>query len=656
MVDRRAERRPMPAIPEDREPMETYTYPYRSLPSRSSAAGSSSWIFPPGQESYASLTTGPSFNPAVNSMFNPTVYPQMQPSSAALIYEARPRIVIPPPSTPYLPWNHWEPAYSVAPVSLVYPSVGVSVATQTPLQDQQTSAAVNLGAPSPAVQSLSSTSSSAVSMEPPPLSSSSSLLQALASLLQSSLSSTSSIESPPSLASTSASSSSLLPSSSSVITPSSSSSQSSVPVALPPLSSSHVLSSSSQDSSSLSPSSSIAIASSSNVMTSLSSSVSSSNPQSSVSILPSPSNPPPPLSSVSTSSLSSSEMLQSSSSSSLSKEAKNPLRLPIFDGKGSLQTFLQRFHLCRQFNNWNDSESYHRLAFSLVDGPAELLWSEELGGPPSVDALVEKLQQSYGTQSQISVYRAQLMSKRQGQESLENYLREVQRLASLAFPGKASKDAEIVVINVLIAGLSNRRLAMKLTEMETTTIQQTIQLAIKYNSFQVAEMQRSGELDRHRPKLQTVREVESDSTVRDMERRLAELEKGSKKKGNPTAYRGARQPRCLLNGTGYPPSPGPNRQSPTSLPQSSYHRRLSNDYQEPTDIELMTRPQTNGAWNLFPHSHPCWRGRFSRATPPRERAVTEVSRRRRRRETISRPVPMNTDVRPGETKNLRRCL
>src|SRR6218665_2699060 len=166
MVDRRAERRPMPAIPVDREPMETYTYPYRSLPSRSSAAGSSSWIFPPGQASYASLTTGPSFNPAVNSMFNPTVYPQMQPSSAALIYEARPRIVIPPPSTPYLPWNHWEPAYSVAPVSLVYPSFGVSVATQTPLQDQQTSAAVNLGAPSPAVQSLSSTSSSAVSIEP----------------------------------------------------------------------------------------------------------------------------------------------------------------------------------------------------------------------------------------------------------------------------------------------------------------------------------------------------------------------------------------------------------------------------------------------------------------------------------------------------------
>lgn len=211
------------------------------------------------------------------------------------------------------------------------------------------------------------------------------------------------------------------------------------------------------------------------------------------------------------------------------------------------------------------------------------------------------------------------MSKRQGQESLENYLREVQRLASLAFPGKASKDAEIVVINVLIAGLSNRRLAMKLTEMETTTIQQTIQLAIKYNSFQVAEMQRSGELDRHRPKLQTVREVESDSTVRDMERRLAELEKGSKKKGNPTAYRGARQPRCLLNGTGYPPSPGPNRQSPTSLPQSSYHRQLSNVYQEPTDIELMTRPQTNGAWNLFPPQPPLLEGPFQSCNAsPRE--------------------------------------
>jgi len=271
-----------------------------------------------------------------------------------------------------------------------------------------------------------------------------------------------------------------------------------------------------------------------------------------------------------------------------------------------LQTFLQRFHLCRQFNNWNDSESYHRLAFSLVDGPAELLWSEELGGPPSVDALVEKLQQSYGTQSQISVYRAQLMSKRQGQESLENYLREVQRLASLAFPGKASKDAEIVVINVLIAGLSNRRLAMKLTEMETTTIQQTIQLAIKYNSFQVAEMQRSGELDRHRPKLQTVREVESDSTVRDMERRLAELEKGSKKKVNTTAHRSTKPAPCLLNGPGYPPSPGRNDLQPAS----SSHRPS-------TKTKVTARPQMNGAWNFPPPQRPpSFRGFADRPPAP----------------------------------------
>src|SRR6218665_131608 len=75
MSERCTARRLMPVIQEDREPMDTYTYPYRNLTSRSSASGSSSWVFPPGQASYASFNTGLLLNPPLNPPFNPPMQP-----------------------------------------------------------------------------------------------------------------------------------------------------------------------------------------------------------------------------------------------------------------------------------------------------------------------------------------------------------------------------------------------------------------------------------------------------------------------------------------------------------------------------------------------------------------------------------------------------
>src|SRR6218665_2499288 len=165
MSERCAARRLMPVIQEDREPMDTYTHPYRNLTSRSSASGSSFWVFPPGQASNASLSTGLLLNPPLNPPFNPPFNPPMQPSSAALIYEARPRMINPPSSNPYLPWQHREPAHSVTPGSLVYPSAVVSRSTQTIFEDQQTSSVVNSGGPSTSLSSASVTSSSSSSSQ-----------------------------------------------------------------------------------------------------------------------------------------------------------------------------------------------------------------------------------------------------------------------------------------------------------------------------------------------------------------------------------------------------------------------------------------------------------------------------------------------------------
>src|SRR6218665_491459 len=306
MSERCTARRLMPVIQEDREPMDTYTYPYRNLTSRSSASGSSSWVFPPGQASYASLNTGLLLNPPLNPPFNPPFNPPMQPSSAALIYEARPRMINPPSSNTYLPWQPREPASSVTSGSLVYPSAVVSRSTQTIFEDQQASAVVNSGGPSTSLSSASVTSSLSSSSQSTALStlsssvaqsslSQESLLQALVSILSSSSSSAPVAVNPPSASEAS-------------------SSLSSLPTAVAP------------PSSAIMPSSPL----------SLSSASVSSSTASSIASLPPSSNLPPPTSSASPSSSSSSSEAQQSaqqSSLSLNRKEKGSLSLPSFNGK-----------------------------------------------------------------------------------------------------------------------------------------------------------------------------------------------------------------------------------------------------------------------------------------------------------------------------------
>src|SRR6218665_974339 len=228
-----------------------------------------------------------------------------------------------------------------------------------------------------------------------------------------------------------------------------------------------------------------------------------------------------------------------------------------------------------------------------------LLWNEELGEQPSVDALIQRLQDSYKTKNQTAVYRSQLMARRQGQqESLENYLREVQRLTLLAFPGKPTPDSESVSVQILIAGLSNRRLAMRLMEMETITLQATIQFATKLDAFETVERGRSEEINRHPPKFQTVRGVYSQPSVRDMDRRVWELEKG-RGNVNPTAHRNARHSQYSSNNS-YHPSSRANRQPSVSSFPPQCHNQPINDYKGPTDAMSITREPMNCAWNYPP--------------------------------------------------------
>src|SRR6218665_3974488 len=495
----------MPVICEDVEMPGAFTYPYRNLPiARSNTVCSSPWICQPQQMSYTSLTTGPPLSLL------------MPPSSAALIYETRPRMSVSYPSQPYPPWHNLEPVYSMPAVSRMPSTIGVSVTTQTDL-----------------------TIASAMTLEV----------------------GTASRPSPPSLSL-----------SSSLLTTSSSSSSSSSSLLLQ--SSAHESSSSAMPlSSSLGPSTS--------------------NPQSSTLPLSSSSEPPPPPPPPSTPPSSSTAQPTSSSAqapSSSTQKLKGRLRLPNYDGTTSLLDFVKKFHMCSEANGWLKDEQYFNLAFSLTGIAAQLLWSEEPGEEKSVDVLLKKLHENFGSEHQLATYRVQLSLKKQGlNESLEQVSRDVQRLLFLSFPGQSSVHSRAIGVQSFLSSLANRKLALRVMETEPKTLQEAAQTAMKFDSFAVAELERAGELNRHRPKVAIVREVKSDDSLTNIEKRLAELER-RERNGKPTC-RGVKK-------------------SSSSSPGRSNQQSFSSFYSPPQEVV-----GSSPSCGAFPYRQPPQSSFFS---PPQE--------------------------------------
>jgi len=103
---------------------------------------------------------------------------------------------------------------------------------------------------------------------------------------------------------------------------------------------------------------------------------------------------------------------------------------------------------------------------------------------PSYEQIVEKLQRRYGSQEQQEKFKIELRTrKRKPNESLQELAQDIERMASLAYPGVGQSTRETFATDFFIDALDNHSLAYKIREREPQTINGALTQAVKLEAL-----------------------------------------------------------------------------------------------------------------------------------------------------------------------------
>lgn len=118
----------------------------------------------------------------------------------------------------------------------------------------------------------------------------------------------------------------------------------------------------------------------------------------------------------------------------------------------------------------------------------QILWDYDAAENVTYDNLVERLQQRYGNQGQVEIYRIKLRFRKQKvSESLIDLMQGICRLMCLAYPGPTNSTTEAIAKDSFLGALGDRWLARKVYERETRTLDETVAVAMKLESYQLLE-------------------------------------------------------------------------------------------------------------------------------------------------------------------------
>jgi len=110
-----------------------------------------------------------------------------------------------------------------------------------------------------------------------------------------------------------------------------------------------------------------------------------------------------------------SELMPRATVSLVGLKAMCPLiKLPQYDGTGSLDTFLMKFQHMASYLCWDDEDRFHCLCASLKGVAGQVLW--DIGPHAMTASIICLLQTRFGTQLQVECFKAELRGRRRAPE------------------------------------------------------------------------------------------------------------------------------------------------------------------------------------------------------------------------------------------------
>ena len=147
----------------------------------------------------------------------------------------------------------------------------------------------------------------------------------------------------------------------------------------------------------------------------------------------------------------------------MQKVSRKQLKVHYFDGTTSFDSYLAQFKNAAAYNAWNDVDQLAHMKASLTGAAANVLWDTPAEKTDSMDRLVSILHTRFGTLGMAERFRTDLRARRRKPgETLQQLHPDIQRLASLAFPGPRNEAADIIARDSFIDSLGDAELALKI--------------------------------------------------------------------------------------------------------------------------------------------------------------------------------------------------
>jgi len=140
------------------------------------------------------------------------------------------------------------------------------------------------------------------------------------------------------------------------------------------------------------------------------------------------------------------------------------IKLPAFDGKLSLESFLAKLQNCSDYYNWTDRERICHLKAALEGPVAQILWQIEENATEK--QIVDLLHNRFGDLSQQESYRAQLYARKQKRgKSAQSLCFDIRSLLMLSFPGETGKMVEILARDCFLNSINDVNLRIKVLKL-----------------------------------------------------------------------------------------------------------------------------------------------------------------------------------------------
>src|SRR5688572_4668197 len=196
---------------------------------------------------------------------------------------------------------------------------------------------------------------------------------------------------------------------------------------------------------------------------------------------------------------------------SSSRSSRQYIKLGYYNGKTAVEAFVRKFEVCAENNEWTEKEKLNQLTCALTEPANQLLWEFDSETVMTSSDLIRKLRARYGGSDQTALYQTQLSTRRQKDgEDLGTLVQDVRRLMILGFPGPTTIHSEAIAIRSFLDALRDQDLAMKVREREPETLDNTYNLAMRFEGYQKAARKEATPRDRRPSRVNAAHTEERD--------------------------------------------------------------------------------------------------------------------------------------------------